>query len=82
MKITPIDIQQMVFQVKFRGFDRDEVNRFLEELALTVENLNRDNSALPDGAFIDECPSQPNRKHRSGKCAIVDGSLQRRLDGV
>ena len=39
MKITPIDIQQMVFQVKFRGFDRDEVNRFLEELALTVENL-------------------------------------------
>ncbi len=46
MKITPIDIQQMVFQVKFRGYDRDEVNRFLEELALTVENLNRENSAL------------------------------------
>ncbi|MBP8117432.1 MAG: DivIVA domain-containing protein, partial [Nitrospira sp.] len=22
MKITPIDIQQMVFQVKFRGYDR------------------------------------------------------------
>ena len=46
MKITPIDIQQMVLQVKFRGFDRDEVNRFLEELALTVENLNRENSLL------------------------------------
>ena len=46
MKITPIDIQQMVFQVKFRRYDRDEVNRFLEELALTVENLNRENSAL------------------------------------
>ena len=46
MKITPIDSQQMVFQVKFRGYDRDEVNRFLEELALTVENLNRENSAL------------------------------------
>ena len=30
MKITPIDIQQMVFQVKFRGYDRDEVNRFLD----------------------------------------------------
>ena len=48
MKITPIDIQQMVFQVKFRGYDRDEVNRFLEELALTVENLNRENNALRD----------------------------------
>ena len=46
MKITPIDIQQMVFQVKFRGYDRDEVNRFLEELALTVENANRENSLL------------------------------------
>ncbi len=48
MKITPIDIQQMSFQVKFRGYDRDEVNRFLEELALTVENLNRENSMLRD----------------------------------
>ncbi len=46
MRITPIDIQQMVFQVKFRGYDRDEVNRFLEELALTVENANRENSQL------------------------------------
>ncbi|MBA2487420.1 MAG: DivIVA domain-containing protein [Nitrospira sp.] len=54
MKITPIDIQQMVFQVKFRGYDRDEVNRFLEELALTVENLNRDNSALRDKLSITE----------------------------
>ncbi|MCC2640797.1 MAG: putative Cell division protein DivIVA [Nitrospira sp.] len=48
MKITPIDIQQMVFQVKFRGYDREEVNRFLEELALTIENLNRENNALRD----------------------------------
>jgi cell division initiation protein len=54
MKITPIDIQQMVFQVKFRGYDRDEVNRFLEELALIVENLNRDNSALRDKLAITE----------------------------
>lgn len=28
------------------GYDRDEVNRFLEELALTVENANRENSQL------------------------------------
>jgi cell division initiation protein len=31
MKITPLDIQQKVFQVKLRGYDREEVNRFLEE---------------------------------------------------
>jgi cell division initiation protein len=42
MRITPLDIQQMVFKVNFRGYDKEEVNRFLEELAQTVESLNRD----------------------------------------
>ena len=42
MRITPLDIQQMVFRVNFRGYDKEEVNRFLEELAQTVESLNRD----------------------------------------
>ena len=44
MKITPLDIQQMVFKVNFRGYDKEEVNRFLEELAQTVESLNRDHA--------------------------------------
>jgi cell division initiation protein len=46
MKITPLDIQQMVFRVAFRGYDKEEVNRFLEDLAQTVESLNRDNAVL------------------------------------
>jgi cell division initiation protein len=48
MKITPLDIQQMVFQVKLRGYDREEVNRFLEEISQTVEMLNRDNAMSRD----------------------------------
>ena len=44
MKITPLDIQQMVFKVGFRGYDKEEVNRFLEELAQTVELLDRDHA--------------------------------------
>ena len=44
MRITPLDIQQMVFKVSFRGYDKEEVNRFLEEMAQTVESLNRDNA--------------------------------------
>jgi len=44
MRITPLDIQQMVFKVSFRGYDKEEVNRFLEELAQTVESLNRDHT--------------------------------------
>lgn len=46
MNITPLDIQQMAFRVKFRGYDQEEVNRFLEEVARTVESLNRDNAGL------------------------------------
>lgn len=42
MRITPLDIQQMVFNASFRGYDKEEVNRFLEELAQTIESLNRD----------------------------------------
>jgi cell division initiation protein len=44
MRITPLDIQQMVFRIGFRGYDKEEVNRFLEDLAQTVESLNRDNA--------------------------------------
>ena len=44
MRITPLDIQQMVFRVGFRGYDKDEVNRFLEELAQTVESLTLDST--------------------------------------
>jgi cell division initiation protein len=54
MKITPLDIQQMVFRTKFRGYDREEVNRFLEELAQTVESLNRDNAMLRERLGLTE----------------------------
>lgn len=48
MKITPLDIQQMEFKVRLRGYDRREVDQFLEELAQTVELLTRENTALRD----------------------------------
>jgi cell division initiation protein len=54
MKITPLDIQQMVFRTKLRGYDREEVNRFLEELAQTVESLNRDNGMLRERLAMTE----------------------------
>jgi len=54
MKITPLDIQQMVFRTKLRGYDREEVNRFLEELSQTVELLNRDNAMLRERLGIAE----------------------------
>ena len=32
MKLTPLDIQQQQFKVRFRGFDVREVDRFLNWL--------------------------------------------------
>ena len=46
MKLTPLDIQHMTFRQTWRGFDRQEVERFLHEVAQTVEALNYDNVAL------------------------------------
>lgn len=46
MKITPLDIQQMEFRVRLRGYDRQEVDQFLEEVAQTVETLSNENAGL------------------------------------
>ena len=48
MKITPLDIQHKVFDTKFRGYERRQVDQFLEELAETVENLTRENAVLKE----------------------------------
>lgn len=62
MKITPLDIQQMVFRTKLRGYDREEVNRFLEEVAQTVESVNRDNAVLRERiAFLEQQVSELKR---------------------
>jgi len=46
MRLTPLDIQQMVFKVRMRGFDCQEVKQFLEDMADTVESLNQENAAI------------------------------------
>jgi cell division initiation protein len=48
MKLTPIDIQQRQFSLRFRGFDVREVDAFLEELAEAVETLLMENRRLED----------------------------------
>lgn len=46
MRITPLDIQQKQFPVKFRGFDEEEVDAFLELVREEMEELLRDNASL------------------------------------
>ena len=45
MKITPEEIQQQKFRVRFRGFDVREVDGFLERVVEEIEALIRENAA-------------------------------------
>ncbi len=46
MKITPLDIQQQQFRVRFRGFDMVEVDNFLDLMANEFEELIKENNQL------------------------------------
>lgn len=41
MKITPLEIRQQQFHIKFRGFDPEEVDTFLDMIADELEALSR-----------------------------------------
>lgn len=43
MKITPIEIRQKVFEKKLRGYDKDEVNAFLQSLSNEWERVLDEN---------------------------------------
>lgn len=48
MRITPLDIQQKQFPMKFRGFDVEEVYAFLEVVREQMEDLLRENALLKE----------------------------------
>ena len=48
MKITPLDIQHKVLDRQWRGYDKTQVDQFLEEIAETVEELTKENMVLKE----------------------------------
>lgn len=48
MRITPLDIQQKQFPMKFRGFDVEEVYAFLEVIREEMEEILRENANLKE----------------------------------
>lgn len=46
MTLLPLDIQNKSFETKMRGFDRDEVDDFLDQVASDYEKLNQKNREL------------------------------------
>jgi len=48
MSLTPLDIQQQQFRVRFRGFDIREVDRFIEQATESFTALQEENKALKE----------------------------------
>ena len=48
MSLTPLDIQQQQFRVRFRGFDIHEVDRFIEQVTESFNALQGENKALKE----------------------------------
>ena len=48
MKLTPLDIQQQKFKVKWRGYDVQEVETYLEMVAEDVDSLLKEYNKLKD----------------------------------
>lgn len=46
MKTSPQDVRQQQFKLKFRGFNIEEVDNYLELIAVELEELNKENDSL------------------------------------
>ena len=46
MALSPLDIHNKEFASKFRGYDEDEVNEFLEQIMKDYENVLEENKTL------------------------------------
>ena len=46
MKISPMDVRQQQFKLKFRGFDVEEVDSYLDLIANELEELNKENGTI------------------------------------
>jgi cell division initiation protein len=46
MKITPLEIRQKTFEKVFRGYDKDEVNAYLQSLSMEWERMLDENKEL------------------------------------
>ena len=46
MKITPVDIRQVIFRISFKGYDPREVHSFLISVAEELETMIKDNAMM------------------------------------
>lgn len=61
MRITPLDIQQKQFPMRFRGFDVEEVYAFLEVIREEMEELLRENASFKESIHMAETNAKEYR---------------------
>jgi len=72
MNITPIDIQQKQFHVTFRGFERTEVETFLDQVREEMEALMREVTELREFRQVyDDRMSEVHQKEETVKNTMV-----------
>ena len=52
MKVTPIDIRQQQFRSRWRGYDSEEVEAFLEAVAFDLEELLKERNDLQERVTV------------------------------
>ncbi len=52
MKISPLDIEKMKFRVCFRGYQRRDVDEFLDSLTVEYEGLINENESLREKQVV------------------------------
>ena len=63
MKVTPLDLRQQRFRSVMRGFDRDEVTAFLNEIAEDYEQALREADRLRDDLARAQASLEEHREH-------------------
>lgn len=72
MKLTPLDIQQMRFSTRFRGYYRREVDHFLEVVTSAYEEVLKDHQAIRDQvSALERQLSEWRRKEETISQALV-----------
>ena len=71
MKITPLEIRQKTFEKVFRGYEKDEVNAYLQSLSMEWERMLDENKEL--------CLRIENLETESSKLRELESSLFKTL---
>lgn len=84
VEITPLDIQNQQFKVRFRGFDIREVDQFLDVLARALDEWISENRRLRETigtletrvAELEEAQRNPERREAEGLEVARNALLQ------